>query len=263
MKEEKKADHDPDLLKERAQRLGLFGLLAHFDEFCREPWLPKLLQYEQAERDRRSLVRRIKSAKLGRFKPMSDFEWKWPKKIDQGMVSELFELEFIKEAANVILVGPNGVGKTMIAKNLAHQAVLRGATARFLTASEMLNDLAAQDGGRALQCRLRHYCRPQLLVLDELGYLSYDNRHADLLFEIVSRRYALKSILITTNKAFVDWNDVFPNAACVVSLVDRLLHHAEIVEIDGESYRLKEAQENAARRSSERAARRKRTVNPS
>src|SRR3954449_6009728 len=104
----------------------------------------------------------------------------------------------------------------------------------------------------ALRGRLRHYVRPQLLVIDEVGYLSYSNRHADLMFELVSRRYQNRSTLITTNRPFAEWREVFPNAACVVSLIDRLIHNAEIVAIDGESYRLKEARERTELRTRQR-----------
>ena len=110
----------------------------------------------------------------------------------------------------------------------------------------------ALDSASTLQRRLRHYARPQLLVIDEVGYLSYSNRHADMLFQLVSRRYQNKSTLITTNRAFGEWNEVFPNAACVVSLVDRLVHNAEIVAIEGESYRLKEARDRAEARAHKR-----------
>jgi DNA replication protein DnaC len=143
----------------------------------------------------------------------------------------------------------------MIAKNLAYQAVLQGYTARFLTASELLNDLAAQEAGSALTRRLRHYMRPQLLVIDEVAYLAASTRHADLLFELVSRRYQQKSIVLTTTKSFLDWNEVFPSSGCLVSLIDRLIHKSEIVKIDAESYRRKEAEERAAKRASERAQR--------
>jgi DNA replication protein DnaC len=122
----------------------------------------------------------------------------------------------------------------------------------FTTAGQMLGDLAAIDSDTALRSRLRHYARPALLYIDEVGYLSYSNRHADLLFELVSRRYEKKSTIITTNKSFSGWNEVFPNAACVVSLIDRLVHHAEILEIQGDSYRLKEAQERSEQRARKR-----------
>ena len=138
---------------------------------------------------------------------------------------------------------PNGAGKSTIAKNIAYQAVMEGYTALFVTAGEMLSDLAAQDGDNALRRRIKHYAQPQVLIIDEVGYLSYSNRHADLLFEIIARRYEVKPTIVTTNKPFAEWNDIFPNASCVVSLIDRLVHHSDIVSIDAESFRLKEANE--------------------
>jgi DNA replication protein DnaC len=161
-------------------------------------------------------------------------------------VSELMTLSFIQQATNIILVGPNGIGKSTIAQNLVHHAVMQGHNALFVNAAHMLGDLAAQDGDNALRRRLRHYARPSLLVIDEIGYLSYANRHADLLFEIISRRYESKPTIVTTNRPFTEWNEVFPNAACVVSIVDRLLHHSEIIVLKGDSYRIKEAKERAS-----------------
>ena len=163
-------------------------------------------------------------------------------------------LDFLKEASNVVLVGPNGVGKTMCACNLGYQAVLAGHTVLFITAGNLLGELAALDSDSALRRKLRQYAAPDLLLIDEVGYLSYSNRHADLLFELVSRRYQHKSTVVTTNKRFADWGEVFPNAACVVSLVDRLMHRAEVIRIEGESYRAKEAEERDAQRRVERAA---------
>ena len=239
---------DPEAHHERARTLGLYGLLAHWDEVQGQDWLPWVLETEEVERRRRSLERRIHNARVGAFKPMADFNWQWPKKIHRATLDELFRLQFIDEGANVVLLGPNGVGKTMIAKNLTYQAVLRGYTARFAAASDMLNDLAAQQTTGSLTRRLRRYCNPQLLAVDEVGYLSYDNRYADLFFEVVTRRYEQRSIVLTTNRPFAEWSEIFPNAACVVTLVDRLVHRAEIVQIQGDSYRLKEARERAARK---------------
>ncbi len=245
-------------LRQRAQDLKLYGLLAHWQDIAAEPWVAELLDWEEKERSQRGLERRLRRARLGSFKPLADFDWAWPKKIDRAQIEDLFRLEWLASANNIVLVGPNGIGKTLIAKNLAHQAVLAGATARFLTASELINSLAELDSSTGLQRKLTLYARPQLLVLDELGYLSYDTRHADLLFEVVSRRYERRPTIVTTNKPFAEWGEVFPNATCVVTIVDRLVHRCEVVTLEGDSYRLKESKEAARRRAQKRAARRKR-----
>jgi DNA replication protein DnaC len=241
-----------DTLRARAEALHLHGLLTHWSEVATQPWLAPMLDWEEQQRARRSLERRLGAAHIGRFKPLCDFDWNWPKHCDRVAVDALITLEFIKEAANVVFVGPNGVGKSMFAQNIAHQAVIDGHTVLFTNAGQLLGDLCALDSDSALRRRLRHYARPQLLVIDEVGYLSYSNRHADMLFQLISRRYQNKSTLITTNRGFGEWNEVFPNAACVVSLVDRLVHNAEIVAIEGESYRLKEAQDRADARARKR-----------
>lgn len=246
-------------LKGRAQALKLHGLLSHWEEVEHEPWTAKLIEWEEQSRTQRGLERRLRQARLGTFKPLADFDWGWPKKIDRAQIDELLRLEWLASATNIVLAGPNGVGKTMIAKNIAHQAVLAGATVRFLTASELLNALAEQESSTSLRRKLASFTGPRLLVVDELGYLSYDTRHADLLFEVVSRRYENKSIVLTTNKPFSEWGEVFPNATSVVTLVDRLVHRCEVVSIEGDSYRLKESKEEASKRARRRATRKKRT----
>ncbi len=235
-----------EALAKRATDLKLYGLLAHWNELDpHSTWVKPLIEWEEQERNRRGLERRFRNAHLGVFKPMGEFDWSWPKKIDRELITELLQLNFVHSHNNIVLLGSNGVGKSTIAKNLAHQAVLKGHSVLFTGASEMLNILDAQDGNLSLQRRLKYYSHPEVLVIDEVGYLSYANRHADLLFEIINRRYEQKTTIVTTNRPFSEWNEVFPNAACVVSLVDRLIHHAQIVAIDGDSYRMKEAQEKA------------------
>ncbi len=241
-------------LQERAQALGLPGLLANWDRWSEAPWLPELLAEEEKARNARGLERRIAAAKLGRFKDLADFDWNWPDEIDRAQLEELCTLDFIAGKRNIALVGPNGVGKTMLAKNLAYRAVHAGHSVLFTTASAMLNDLGSRDSARALAACVRKYCRPTVLAIDEIGYLSYSDRAADLLFEVVTGRYERKPILLTTNRSFRNWDAVFPNATSVVTLVDRLLHHSHVVTVKGESWRQKEFKEEAA----ERASRRKR-----
>jgi DNA replication protein DnaC len=236
----------------RAENLHLYGLLAHWTEIEDSHWVIQLIEWEEAERARRSLERRLSSAHIGRFKPIADFDWHWPEQCDRLAITELMSLEFLKTATNAILVGASGLGKTTIAQNIAQQAVMYGHTVLFTTAGQLLGDLAALDSDSALRRRLRYYAAPTLLVIDEMGYLSYSNRHADLLFELISRRHEQKSTLVTTNKSFAEWSEVFPNAACVVALIDRLVHNAEIIAIKGKSYRQKEAQERAEQRSKKR-----------
>ena len=240
--------------RQRATAPQLHGVLAHWAECADQPWLDPLLSWEETERARRSLERRLRCAHIGRFKPLADFDWSWPQQCDQRAIAELMTLDFMEAASNAILVGASGLGKTMIAQNIAHQAVLQGHTVVFATAGQLLGELASLDSDSALRYRLRRYAAPDLLLIDEVGYLSYSNRHADLFFELINRRHEKKSTLITTNKSFSEWSEVFPNASCVVAMIDRLVHHAEILSIKGESYRRKEAQEHAAANARKRKA---------
>jgi DNA replication protein DnaC len=249
-----------DALCERARKLGLYGLAASWKDFAGQPWIEPLITSEEVERHRRSHDRRIRRARIGRFKPMADFDWSWPKKIDREQIDELFTFDFLGENVNVVLVGPNGVGKTMVAQNLAYQAVVAGHTVLMTTASELLNDLEAQNSVASFERRLRKYIKPRLLVIDELGYLSYSSRHADLLFEVVTRRYSDKPTVITTNRAFKEWHETFPNASCVVTLIDRLIHKSEVVKIEGDSYRLREAKERAKQANDRRELKRSKTA---
>jgi len=232
-------------LFDRAKALKLYGLIAHWDEIKTESWVELIIDWEENERSNLGFKRRLSNARLGKFKLLANFDWGWPKKCDRGSIEELMQLEFIKDATNIVICGPNGVGKSMIACNIGHQAVISGHTVLFVTASGMLGDLISQDGGNALRRRIKYYTKPSLLMVDEVGYLSYSNRHADLLFEIISQRYEKKSTLVTTNKPFTEWGEIFLNASCVVSIVDRLVHNSEVISIEAESYRLKEAKEKS------------------
>jgi DNA replication protein DnaC len=248
-----------ETLHETLKKLRLFGLLARIDEIRSKPWLDEVVAIELEEKTRRSLAYRQHLAGIGLFKAVADFDWKWPRKVDRALIEELFTLDFVAEGANVIFLGPNGVGKTMLLRNIASRALNAGHHVVVRSASDLLADLMKQESSVARARRLTAYVRPNLLCIDEVGYLAYDTRHADLLFEVVTRRYEKgRSILLTTNKPFAEWPTTFPNAACVVTLVDRLMHKSEIVTIDGDSYRLREAEE----RQRERSATRKRKKDP-
>src|SRR5499426_2428377 len=241
--------------------LGLRHTAGHLDDVValatKRRWSPTqllehLVETEQQERTRRSLERRLLRSRLGRFTPMTEFDWAWPKRIDRPLVEAVLQLDFLAGARNVVLVAPQGLGKTMLAQNIAHAAVLGGHHVLFKTAAEMLLDLGAQESARGLARRLNHYATRGLLVIDEIGYLSYDARAADLLFQVVSRRYERRSLVLTTNLPFSDWPSIFPNAGSAIALIDRLVHHAEIITIEGESYRRRVAE--AQRKSSRPAA---------
>ena len=240
-------------LHRRLRVLGLQGVAGELDDLValatQKRWSPtQLLEHvaeiEERERSRRGLERRLSRSHLGRFKTMADYDWDWPTKIDRPLVESAVGLHFLGAARNIVLVAPQGLGKTMIAQNIAHHAIIAGHSVLFTTAAQMLLDLGGQESSRALERRLRHYAKQSLLVLDEVGYLAFDNRNADLLFQVVSRRYEKKSLVLPTNLAFKDWASIFPNATCATALIDRVIHHADVINVEGKSYRLREA-ENA------------------
>jgi DNA replication protein DnaC len=248
-------------LRARLRALGIFATSNAIDDLValatKKRWgaaevLEHLADLEENDRARRGLERRNSRARLETFKPLADFDWTWPTAIDRPLVESIASLDFLESARNVVLVAPGGLGKTMIAKNIAHRAVLAGRSVLFLSAAQLLLDLGGQESARALERRLHYYAKVGLLVVDELGFLAFDNRNADLIFQVVSRRYEKKSLVLTTNLAFAEWHTIFPSATCATALVERVVHHADIVKIEGESYRLRESQLEATSRSNSR-----------
>lgn len=244
-------------LSVQLQQIGLIAVPGQLDDFIahatKSRWsayqmLEELVKAEAAERSRRSLERRLRNSGIKSFKPMADFDWSWPFKIEREVIERTLTLDLLSEARNLVLVGRNGLGKTMIAQNICHQAVLAGHSVLFRSAAALLEELHRQtpEGRRR---KFRTYANVGLLCVDEVGYLSFDDKAADLLYEVVNRRYERKPLILTTNRPFKEWNEVFPNATCIVTLLDRLLHHADVTVIEGESYRVRESeQETAARR---------------
>jgi DNA replication protein DnaC len=249
-----------DLAKGLAE-IGLLDTAASLEDFLARAgkgrWsarqiLEKFVNNELADKARRSLERRLGRSRIGRFKPMADFDWNWPKKIERDLIERALGLEFLQETRNLVLMGTNGLGKTMIARNIAYLAVHAGYSALFITAAELIDDLRAEVSPITFRRKVNKYASTQLLCIDEVGYLAYDSHAADLLYKVVDRRYEHRSILITTNLAFRDWNTVFPNATSIATLLDKLTHRADVTVIQGDSYRKHESQKEAASRRKKR-----------
>lgn len=234
-------------LKAIAQNLNDFIARATKGRWSPQVLLEELYQIESRERSRLSLEHRLRFSGIGRFKPMTDFDWNWPKKIERDVIERALTLDFIQESRNLILLGRNGLGKTMIAKIISYAAVMAGYSVLFRTAADIIEHLQC-DSPQLRRRRIQAYARPHLLCIDELAYLSYDDNAADLLYEVINRRYERRSVIITTNRAFKEWNQVFPNASCIATLLDRLTHHAEATLFEGDSYRVHESEQEAAAR---------------
>jgi DNA replication protein DnaC len=215
-------------------------------EAARQNWdhqeyLRRLTDGECSERRHRSMQRRIKAARFPVLKTLEQFRWDWPKKINRPQIQNLFRLEFVAQKGNVIFLGTVGVGKTHLATALGYTACLEGHSVLCASAIGVINDLTAAQQVGALKPALKKYLSPQVLLLDEVGYLPIDQAGADLLFQVISQRYERGSIILTTNKAFKQWPALFNNDSTLASAVlDRLLHHAETVVIEGPSYRMKD-----------------------
>lgn len=207
-------------------------------------YLSELVTQESNLRRDRCIQRRIKQARFPVIKTMDQFEWSWPRKVNQAQIKNLFRLKCIEEKSNVVFIGSVGVGKTHIATALGYQACLKNNTVLFTSAIDAVNNLIAAQHTGQLKQELKKYLKPSLLIMDELGYLPIDKNGADLLFQIISERYERGSIIITTNRVFKEWPAIFNNDSTLTSaLLDRLLHHTEPVLIEGDSYRMRKARE--------------------
>ena len=204
-------------------------------------YLEKLADGEAAMRQDRSIQRRIRLARFPVIKTMDQFSWTWPKNINRLQIQNLFRLQFLRDKSNVIFLGGVGVGKTHLASALGYAACLKGHCVLFATAVDIINTLAAAQAAGRMKQELKKYTKPQLLVVDELGFLPIDKAGADLLFQVISLRYEQAAVIITSNRAFSDWPEIFNNDSTLTSaILDRLLHHAETVIIEAKSYRMKD-----------------------
>ncbi len=202
--------------------------------------LDHLMREELRVQTERKTQLALKRSALFPLTTLDGYDFDFPKSIDKDLVMRAASLDFIQERANVVFVGPSGVGKTHLANAIAQMACLRGTRVRFTTAADLVNDLVAAQARNALHRRLALWTVPQLLLVDELGYLSFDARGADLLYQVFNRRYQRASTIVTTNLAFKDWGKLFHNAAAASAIADRLVHKGILIKILGKSKRSNE-----------------------
>jgi DNA replication protein DnaC len=239
-----------DSLRAQLANLKLSYVFEHFESLTQqagaEQWphveyLARLIEGEAHQREDRSIQRRVGLARFPVLKTLDQFDWGWPKKINRPQIHNLFRLRFIEDKANVIFISNVGLGKTHLSIALGHTACLRGYSVLFTTAIDIINSLSAAQAHGNLKRELRKYLQPRLLVIDELGYLPIDKHGADLLFQVISERYERGAIIITSNRAYKHWPEIFNNDSTLTSaLLDRLLHHAETALIEGKSFRMKD-----------------------
>jgi DNA replication protein DnaC len=241
---------DHTQLETQLQRLHLHHIKSHYQAAAARAveqqcsyvdYLAWLIEGETTLRDNRSIDRRIRNARFPVLKTLEEFQWSWPKKINRPQIQNLFRLAFIATQTNVVLIGNVGLGKTHLSIALGHAACLNGHTVLFTTAVDIINTLAAAQSAGRLKRELARYLKPAVLIVDELGYLPIDKHGADLLFQIISQRYERAPMVITTNRAYKHWSQLFNNDSTLTSaILDRVLHHAETVIIEGKSFRMKD-----------------------
>lgn len=246
----RKTHPDLDAFHAHLDYLKLPFIREHYAEFVKEAaadgadhlaLLMRLIEGEAHLRRDRSVERRIRLARFPVRKTLDQFDWSWPRKINRLQVQNLFRLQFVEDTANVVLIGGVGLGKSHLATALGYTACQHGYSVLFASAVDIVNTLAAAQAGGRLKHELNRYVRPRLLICDELGYLPIDKTGADLLFQIISQRYERGSTIITTNRVYKKWPEIFNNDSTLTSAVlDRLLHHAETITIEGRSFRMKD-----------------------
>jgi len=230
-------------LNEQLTSLRLLSVQEHYaalaGEAAQKQWthvdyLARLVDAEAHRRQQLSIERRIAAARFPCLKTLDQFDWNWPKKINRTQIQNLFRLAFVPDKGNVVFMGGVGLGKSHFAIALGHAACLAGYSVLFTTAVDIINTLTAAQAAHRLKLELKRLLSPQMLCIDEVGYLPIDKTGADLLFQVISQRYERGSIVLTTNQAYKHWPKVFNNDSTLTSAVlDRLLHHAETSIIEG------------------------------
>jgi len=241
---------DQTQLESQLQRLHLGYVQSNYKTLARKAaeqqrshldYLAQLVEGEFTMREMRSIERRIKNARFPVRKTLDDFQWSWPKKINRLQIQNLFRLDFIATCTNLVMIGNVGLGKTHLSIALGHAACTGGHSVLFTTAVDVINTLTAAQSAGQLKREIRRYLKPAVLIVDELGYLPIDKHGADLLFQIISERYERAPIVITTNRAYKHWAQIFNNDSTLTSaILDRVMHHVDTFVIEGKSFRMKD-----------------------
>ena len=238
--------------------LATFRLLYAADTFAQQAkdastknfshleFLESLLSQEDALRHERVVQSRIREAKFPVIKTIDTLDWAHPTSIPKQLILNAFSLEFIDKKDNLIFVGPSGLGKTHLALALGYAACQKELKVLWTTAADLVNSLVAAKSDLSLSRAIKHFCAPKLLIVDELGFLPLDKDGSDLLFQVLSHRYEQGSVVLTTNRAFKDWGKIFNDNAVDSAVLDRLVHHSEVVKIEGASYRVKHRKDRSA-----------------
>ena len=247
---------DPSSFPARLEYLKLGHVAENYEAMAKQAaqkhwthteYLERLLEGEYQLRQHRAVERRIQAARFGAIKTLDNLEWDWPKKINEAQVRNIFRLGFVAQKSNIIFMGRCGVGKSHLAAALGYHACQNGHSVLFTSAIDALNRLVAAKAAHRLRAELRRYLAPSILVCDEIGYLPLDKAGADLVFQLISQRYEQGSLILTTNTEYKRWSEIFNNDAGLTSaILDRVLHRAETVVIEGKSYRMKGQPESLA-----------------
>jgi DNA replication protein DnaC len=227
------------LLHHSARTIASLFPQASKDNLSHENFLHRLLDDELASRHDNRIKRLVQEARFPSLKTLDSFDWSHPASIPKALVIKMTQLDFVREKQHLILVGPGGVGKSHLATALGFIACQQEFRTLFTTAADMINTLVASQADHSLGKALKRFTSPKLLIIDELGYLPLDKQGRDLFFQVISKRAEVGSMILTTNKAFKDWGEVFLDNAVASAIAERLIEHGELIRIEGGSYRVK------------------------